>query len=326
MSLPSLLMNNVGSTLLLENFWESKNDESKSYQQFKPEALTFELAELTEHKQLMMDDPNITIEEYIKLQAEKAQRRGRTFNYLAIIYDDALTSNKNIWLFHLEIRDISTLDLRVENTRTVILQILRRGLGRYTIEGYTGGRVCLPSVLRGDYLRFKAHWYRSLFWSSSVPLDFERRFLISTRLGRYSSSWVGLSAAKSARQILDKGDLGAYWRGISSEGDFLGTTSSYTAIRDPIIRLYHRLIGCNIAERSQAPKKEIALERKQGVMISRDFSRLDDTWDWVAVGPKRQSDAASGAAEVAEGAPVVDKGAQDVPAPVQVPYLPFAAA
>ncbi|GKB96668.1 hypothetical protein Tco_0982805 [Tanacetum coccineum] len=30
---------------------------------------------------LMMDDPNITMKEYVKLQAEKAQRRGRTFNW-----------------------------------------------------------------------------------------------------------------------------------------------------------------------------------------------------------------------------------------------------
>ncbi|GJS62741.1 hypothetical protein Tco_0657525 [Tanacetum coccineum] len=68
---------------------------------------------------LMMDDPNITMEEYIKLQAEKSQRRARTFNwqtatygkiycddldfftdfeavYLAIVYDDALTSNENV--------------------------------------------------------------------------------------------------------------------------------------------------------------------------------------------------------------------------------------
>ncbi|GJX44044.1 hypothetical protein Tco_0260720 [Tanacetum coccineum] len=68
---------------------------------------------------LMMDDPNITMEEYIKLQAKKAQRRGRTFNwqnatygkiycddldfftyfeadYPAIVYDDALTSNENV--------------------------------------------------------------------------------------------------------------------------------------------------------------------------------------------------------------------------------------
>ncbi|GJV41282.1 hypothetical protein Tco_1419722 [Tanacetum coccineum] len=67
----------------------------------------------------MMDDPNITMEEYIKLQAEKAQRHGRTFNWQtstygkiyyddlnffidfeadfpAIVYNDALTSNENV--------------------------------------------------------------------------------------------------------------------------------------------------------------------------------------------------------------------------------------
>ncbi|GJW62820.1 hypothetical protein Tco_0112155 [Tanacetum coccineum] len=37
--------------------------------------------------------------------------------------------------------------------------------------------------------------------------------------------------------------------------DFLGTAPSYTAIRDPILRLCHRLIACSIAGRSQAPKK-----------------------------------------------------------------------
>ncbi|GKA45732.1 hypothetical protein Tco_0738528 [Tanacetum coccineum] len=37
--------------------------------------------------------------------------------------------------------------------------------------------------------------------------------------------------------------------------DFLGTTPSYTIIRDPILRMCHRLIACSIAGRSQAPKK-----------------------------------------------------------------------
>ncbi|GJW03919.1 hypothetical protein Tco_1562775 [Tanacetum coccineum] len=60
---------------------------------------------------------------------------------------------------------------------------------------------------------------------------------------------------ESARQISNKGDLSAYWIGISSAGDFLGTASSYTSIRDPMLRLCHRLIACSIAGRSQAPKK-----------------------------------------------------------------------
>ncbi|GJW15467.1 hypothetical protein Tco_0019600 [Tanacetum coccineum] len=42
---------------------------------------------------------------------------------------------------------------------------------------------------------------------------------------------------------------------ISSARDFLGTTPSYTAIRDPILRLCHSLIACSIAGRSQAPEK-----------------------------------------------------------------------
>ncbi|GJR96457.1 retrovirus-related pol polyprotein from transposon TNT 1-94 [Tanacetum coccineum] len=65
----------------------------------------------------------------------------------------------------------------------------------------------------------------------------------------------GLCWVKSARQISNKGDLSAYWRGISSKGDFFGAPPSYTHIRDPMMRLCHMLIACNIAGRSQAPKK-----------------------------------------------------------------------
>ncbi|GKB96734.1 hypothetical protein Tco_0982871 [Tanacetum coccineum] len=38
-------------------------------------------------------------------------------------------------------------------------------------------------------------------------------------------------------------------------GIFFGTTPSYTLIRDPILRLCHRLIACSIAGRSQTPEK-----------------------------------------------------------------------
>ncbi|GJU74886.1 hypothetical protein Tco_1266291 [Tanacetum coccineum] len=43
--------------------------------------------------------------------------------------------------------------------------------------------------------------------------------------------------------------------GISSARDFLGTTPSYTLIRDPILRPCHRLIACSIAGKSQVPEK-----------------------------------------------------------------------
>nr|GEU40582.1 hypothetical protein [Tanacetum cinerariifolium] len=60
-------------------------------------------------------------------------------------------------------------------------------------------------------------------------------------------------------------------------------------------RLCHRLIACNIAGRSQAPKK-----------ICKE---LDDTWAWVAPGLERQPDPAASALEVAKGVLDVDEGA-----------------
>ncbi|GJU82616.1 hypothetical protein Tco_1284981 [Tanacetum coccineum] len=61
--------------------------------------------------------------------------------------------------------------------------------------------------------------------------------------------------SESERIILGKGDLHDYWRSISTDGDFLGPLPSYTLIRDPMLRLCHRMMAHSIAGRSQAPKK-----------------------------------------------------------------------
>ncbi|GJY79837.1 hypothetical protein Tco_0485638 [Tanacetum coccineum] len=83
--------------------------------------------------------------------------------------------------------------------------------------------------------------------------------------------------SESERMIPGKGDLRDYWRSISTDGDFLGPPPSYTLIRDPVLRLCHRMMAHSIAESSQAPEKP---------------------------------DVAAGAPEVAEDAPVIDEGDQ----------------
>nr|GEV47896.1 hypothetical protein [Tanacetum cinerariifolium] len=134
----------------------------------------------------------------------------------------------------------------------------------------------------------------------------------------------GVYWAKSARQIPDKGDLRDYWIRISFAGYFLGTAPSYTSIRDPILRLCHRLIACSITGRSQAPRRYLRLfasGRKQGGMLYRGqfVARLAehfglvikeeiyDTWAWVAPGPERQLDATTGTTKATEDAPAVDE-------------------
>ncbi|GJY49785.1 hypothetical protein Tco_0439741 [Tanacetum coccineum] len=128
-----------------------------------------------------------------------------------------------------------------------------------------------------------------------------REFILA--LGLYTAEemlTVGFGAywAESARQIPDKGDLRDYWIGISSAGDFLDTTLSYTTIRDPILRLCHRLIYCSIAGRSQAPEKGLTVIALELPIIDmaelvrlQIYMEVDDTWDWVALGPERQPDA-----------------------------------
>ncbi|GJX28194.1 hypothetical protein Tco_0236273 [Tanacetum coccineum] len=185
-----------------------------------------------------------------------------------------------------------------------------------------------------------------------------------------------LGRVESGRQIFDKGDLSTYWRDISFKGDFLGTPPSYTLIRDPMLRLCHRLIACSVAGKSQAPEKVIVTDlfylrgmdissvnvpyllamylrlfasgRKHGAMIfeGQFVSRLAEHFGLLtkerlqgfmvivqdlpvinmASGPERQQVAADGAPKASEDAPIADKGAPAVPAPVQAPQPPTPAA
>ncbi|GJU63239.1 hypothetical protein Tco_1245074 [Tanacetum coccineum] len=169
---------------------------------------------------------------------------------------------------------------------------------------------------------------------------------------------VGFSTywAESAIQIPDKGDLSAYWIGILYAGDFLGTAPSYTSIRDPMLRLCHRLIACSIAGRSQAPEKVIMTDlfylmgmdvgssnipyllarylrlfakgRKRGAMIfgGQFVARLAEHFGLLT--EERLQGlmvVTAGTPVMTEDALVVDEGAPTVPAPVQAPQAPPAA-
>ncbi|GKB97335.1 hypothetical protein Tco_0983472 [Tanacetum coccineum] len=131
-----------------------------------------------------------------------------------------------------------------------------------------------PRDQRHQYLRYEGLQYRD-----TDILDFESRLtriymrevhrvhvfdfgglpdLMADRLsgrmlmGHRDAQGVSLFTSRAWKRLFDiRGPL----IGISSVRDFLGTTPSYTTIRDLILRLCHRLIACSIAGRSQAPEK-----------------------------------------------------------------------
>ncbi|GKB69942.1 hypothetical protein Tco_0931354, partial [Tanacetum coccineum] len=205
-----------------------------------------------------------------------------------------------IWLFHLEIKDISILDLRYDAD------------GAQGCSGTEFGEAVLD-LDTARALQFQLGWVRyRISWREFI-LGMGLHIVEEIGSVEFDAYW-----AESASQIPDKGDMSAYRVGILSVEDFLGTTMSYTLIRDLMLRLCHRLIAYSIAGRSQAPKKVTVTDLfylrgmdvgsvKIPYLLARlqIYEKLDDTWAWVAPRLERQLVVAASALEVAKGAPML---------------------
>ncbi|GJX48010.1 hypothetical protein Tco_0273200 [Tanacetum coccineum] len=177
-----------------------------------------------------MDDLNITMEEYIRLEEEKARKRGKVFNWETAMYVMALPPRDQRHQY-LRYEGLQYTDADIADFEMRLARIYRR-------EG--------QSV-------FTSRAWRQLFdVRGPLVYDLILEFFSTFMFGE---AVTDLDTTGSLRQILDKGDLKDYWVGISSAGDFLGTDHSYTSIKDLILRLCHKLIACSIAGRSQAPEK-----------------------------------------------------------------------
>nr|GEU44588.1 hypothetical protein [Tanacetum cinerariifolium] len=241
-----------------------------------------------------MDDPNITMEEYIRLEEEKARKCKKVFNWetakYAIVYNDALTSKSD---FSTELtlcqQHIDEFDLKDETSLSEYDEVEQNVL--YFNDLFLFNIVCsddlksnkgndeneidmiqsLGSNENTNKLLEESHdkIRKNLYAPFGIPFNPKQyykdgnctRMLQRPRYKglQYTDADIADLETTLARiymkEILDKGDLRDYLIRISSAGDFLGTTPSYTSIRDPILRLCHRLIACSIDGRSQAPKK-----------------------------------------------------------------------
>ncbi|GKA05822.1 hypothetical protein Tco_0684942 [Tanacetum coccineum] len=234
----------------------------------------------------------------------------------AIVYNDALTSKSDFLIEptvnpqHIDEFNETSLSECYEEEQNILYFIDLFPFNIIYPDGLKSDKenddmALPPRDQRHEYISFEV-----LEYTDADITNFEERLGIGLYTAEEIES-IGFDAywAESARQIPDKGDLSAYWVGISSAGDFLRTTTSYTSIRDLMLRLCHRLIACSLAGRSQAPEKG----RLQGLTVIVQDLPVIDMAELVA---------AAGALEVTEGAPLVDEGSLAVPAPVQVPQPP----
>ncbi|GJZ65675.1 hypothetical protein Tco_0622371 [Tanacetum coccineum] len=371
-----------------------------------------------------MDDPNITIEEYIRLQTKNAQRHGQAFNwetatygkvycedfnsftdieadFLAIVYNDALTSNKNVLSeptvsiydaiktdldFSISFSDSKDKDYtficdkdslyyklipiddqksependHVEiNTESYMAPLPPRDQRhqwlRYQVEGYT------DDIVHTFKQRLETIFGKSV--NQVHVLDFvgltEEMRMSETEMGLDVADTLCFQLGGARRTIPDKGDLRDYWIEISLDRDFLGLTPSYVYIRDPgtanvpyLLAQYlfrhakgrksgarlfgGHFIGCLAAHFGLVSDEGLmglsVITRKLLMIDLHELAslkicvRLGNTWGWVAPRLKRQSTITAGTLEDAEGAHDEIEGDYAVPAPMQAPQPPPAAA
>ncbi|GJT62459.1 hypothetical protein Tco_1005992 [Tanacetum coccineum] len=199
----------------------------------------------------------------------------------------------------------------------------------FLVERYTGYRLWIfRELLRDGLFATMAMEHRD---EAEVLLDLDAPGTIQFQLG-------GARRRLSWRQFILV--LGLH---IGEEMESLGFA------RDPVLRLCHRMMVRNIAGRSQAPEKVTVTDLfyLRGMDVGSHFGlltakilggltvvapepqmidmaalvrlqiyvQLDDTWDWVAMGPERQQDTTAGALAIAEDALAIDEGDQAVSAP-----------
>ncbi|GKE31924.1 hypothetical protein Tco_1451246 [Tanacetum coccineum] len=237
-----------------------------------------------------MDDPNITLEEFIRLEEEKARRHGRTFNWQTATFEkvknyededdcfiDFETEFPAIVFDNTALRSEPMIEEYTEGIRHSYEQRLEtiwsRPVNRVHMLDFEGltpeMRQDLAVRLRmvyfgeGEQVFMSQAWRRLFRIRAPLVCEFILEFLSTCRMSDtemgldqemeeagFGAYWDG-----SDRLILDKEDLKDYWIEISSGRDSLAPAPSYVLIRDPVRRLCHRMIAYSMSGRGQTPEK-----------------------------------------------------------------------
>nr|GEV86213.1 hypothetical protein [Tanacetum cinerariifolium]GEW06051.1 hypothetical protein [Tanacetum cinerariifolium] len=208
-----------------------------------------------------MDDPNITMEEYIRLEEEKAQKHGISFDesddedYMNLFVNGTLFNLiKNLYVpFGIPFnpkrycKDVDYARMLRRPRREIHkVQVFDfGGLPDLMAEGLSARMLMEHRDAQGQSMFTSRAWRRLFDIRGPLVHELILKFFCTFRFGEDvldldapEALQFKLGGTKSARRILGKGDIRDYWIGISSAGDYLGTVPSYTFIMDPMLRLW----------------------------------------------------------------------------------------
>ncbi|GKA55754.1 hypothetical protein Tco_0754826 [Tanacetum coccineum] len=270
-----------------------------------------------------MDDPNMTMDEYIKLEEEKSRRRGRVFNWRTATYGkikDALPCKSQV---STPVND--DIDFRIS-------------FDEFDDKDYT---IIYMAPLPPREQRYPFLRYQGLEYTDADIANFEERMRMELRddagvVVFTSRAWGRLFDTRGplVRELILEFLSTLRFGEVLLDLDAPGPPIYYTLIRDPVLRLCHRMMAHSIAERSQAPEKvtmtdlfylrgldvgsilggltiishELLIIDMGELVRLQIYMEVDDTWAWVAMGLESQPDVMAGVPAVAEDAPAADKG------------------
>ncbi|GJS05695.1 hypothetical protein Tco_0322203 [Tanacetum coccineum] len=237
-----------------------------------------------------MDDPNITMEEYIKLEEEKAQRCGKVFNWETTKYG-------KIWI------DEDVHNLRSVETKFPAITLINEISSEKhfivnprcfdDLDFFNDFENEFPAIVYNDALTSKSDLSTEPTLCPQHINDFDlkdetslseygeknKTFYIALplrdqylRYERLQYTDVDITYFKErlrriytveryTRMLMEYHDDGGEVVFTREEIEspsfarFLETSPSYTLIRDLVLRLCHRMMSHSIASRSQAPEK-----------------------------------------------------------------------
>ncbi|GKA56533.1 hypothetical protein Tco_0755605 [Tanacetum coccineum] len=234
------------------------------------------------------------MEEYIRLEEEKAQRHGRTFNWQTATFGK---------LKYYEDKDDCFTDFETEfpvilfdNTLTPDIALL-----------------CEPRT----------------FWMSDTEMGLDVADTLCFQLGGVRRRMTGQAPEKVTG--VDLFYLRSMDRGTANVPHLLAQyLFRHAEGRKSGARLYGghfvRCLAVHFGLVSDEGLRGLSVVTREHPLVDlHELGRLNicsryrDTWAWVAPGPERQQAATAGAHEAGEGGPTVDEDDQDVPALVQAP-------
>ncbi|GJR81313.1 hypothetical protein Tco_0152098 [Tanacetum coccineum] len=175
--------------------------------------------------------------------------------FTAIVYNDAQTSKSDLLtelilspqhIDEFNLNNETSVSEYDEEEQNILVQVVDfQGMPELMGDGLFARMVMEHRDDVGVVVFTSRAWGRLFDTMGPLVWELILEFLSTLRFGE----------SESERMIPEKGNLHDYWRSISTDGDFLRPPPSYTLIRDPMLRLCHRMIAHSIAGRSQAPKK-----------------------------------------------------------------------